>query len=124
MTDAIDSYVKRHPELPTKTKEFIYAKTTDNLYKSLFGASSKILKETRNVKNLRETMTIEELNAINAVEGIAQRLIDKDDVSPLRAMRMASDRALLTQVFKGQTFDAVYAFNQALIQAELEASNK
>lgn len=118
LTDAINSYVKRHPELPKKTKDYIYAKTTDNTYKALFGFSSKVLKETRGVKNLRDNMTMAEINAIDTVEGIAQRLIDIEDVSPIRAMLIASERALLTRVFIGETLEAVIAFNDALALVE------
>jgi prophage antirepressor-like protein len=118
LTDAINSYVQRHPELPKKTKDYIYATTTDNTYKALFGVSSKVLKETRGVKNLRDNMTMAEINAIDTVEGIAQRLIDIEDVSPIRAMLIASERALLTRVFLGETLEAVIAFNDALALAE------
>jgi prophage antirepressor-like protein len=118
LTDAINSYVQRHPELPKKTKDYIYATTTDNTYKALFGVSSKVLKETRGVKNLRDNMTMAEINAIDTVEGIAQRLIDIEDVSPIRAMLIASERALLTRVFLGETAKAIIAFNDALALAE------
>jgi hypothetical protein len=118
LTDAINSYVQRHPELPKKTKDYIYATTTDNTYKALFGVSSKVLKETRGVKNLRDNMTMAEINAIDTVEGIAQRLIDIEDVSPIRAMLIASERALLTRVFLGETAKAIIAFNDVLALAE------
>ena len=118
LTDAIDSYVQRHPELPKKTKDYIYATTLDNTYKALFGFSSKVLKVTRGVNNLRDHMTMAEINAIDTVEGIAQRLIDIEDVSPIRAMLIASERALLTRVFLGETAKAVIAFNDALALAE------
>jgi hypothetical protein len=63
-------------------------------------------------------MTMAEINAIDTVEGIAQRLIDIEDVSPIRAMLIASERALLTRVFIGETLEAVIAFNDALALAE------
>ena len=59
-------------------------------------------------------MTTKEINAINTVEGIAQRLIDDSDMWSIKAMRDAVNRALLPGVFMAETFKALEAFRDAM----------
>ena len=101
LTDAIKAYVDRHPELSPKAKKWIYKNATDELYRQVYGQQAKKLVEAIGCdrRHLRESLSIDELCAIDGVELTAMHLIDTD-VPPKDAMLQAAGRVMVVGAFR------------------------
>lgn len=90
-TDAIKDYLDRHSELSDNYRHFIYANVSDCLNKAITGKTAKQLCEERQChKNkLRDSHSQDDLRICDHVEAIAMKLIDKNDLEPLEAMKQA-----------------------------------
>ena len=99
LTDAIKDFISGHPELSDNAVKFMYSNVTDGIYRSLFGRSCKRL--TGDLKaeqdKLRDSLTVMELNNLNAFESMVMRLVDRGS-EPLEAVKVAEDRLIMKRV--------------------------
>ena len=79
LTDAIKDFISTHPELSDNAVKFMYSNVTDGIYRSLFGRSCKRLTGDLKVEQdkLRDSLTVMELNNLNAFESMVMRLVDR-----------------------------------------------
>ena len=93
LTDSIKEYIERHPELSENYSKFIYSNCSDHTNLTVLGAKSKQVKVELDLKPtglLRDTIPLKSLREIEAIEMVAGRLIDAEDVEPLEATKKAS----------------------------------
>jgi hypothetical protein len=93
LTDAIQDYLERHPELSDNYQKFIYSNCSDHLNKIILGVKAKQAKEFYQISKtslLREHIPVEALDELERVEDLAGRHIDERDLEPLEAVKMAS----------------------------------
>lgn len=93
LTDSIRDYCETH-EVSDNYKLWAYSNVSDHLNRALFGKTSKQLKEERGVKTLellRDQMSWKELDLIKTHELYASKLVDKQGVEPLEAIKLAID---------------------------------
>jgi hypothetical protein len=93
LTDAITSYLDRHPELSENYSRHIWSNCSDHLNKIILGAKSKAAKEFYGVASnslLREHIPVAALNELERTEDLAGRHIDERDLEPLEAVKMAA----------------------------------
>lgn len=100
LTDAIQSYVKRHPELSDNAKRWIYKNVTDSLYRQVYDKQAKKLVELIGCDkgHLRDNLNLDELVVISSIEDTAIRLID-NDCEPQEAMVQAASRVMAIGLF-------------------------
>ena len=97
LTDAIKSYVDRHPELSANNRKWLYVNASQRVVLVVFGRKAKKLAEDLGVDpdNLRDALTSKELLLLREVKDTAVRLIDLQDVHPDDAVHQTSDRLLI-----------------------------
>lgn len=97
LTDAIKSYIERHPELSENDKRWLFVNTSQRVALVVFGRKTSKLAEDLNANkdHLRDALTQEELLLVQEVEDTAIRLIDLHDIRPDDAVRQAADRLLI-----------------------------
>jgi len=87
-TDAVQDYLKRHPELSDSYRQWVYNHCSDQLNALVFGLRSKQMKAQFEVSSnalVRDCLTADELDTVKAIEKIAMRMIDAD-IEPKKAM--------------------------------------
>ena len=84
LTDAIKDYIIRHNK-SADYKQWIYPNVTDAINLGIFNRRASQLRDDWNTKNPRDSMTEIELDYVKQVEDLASRLIDQDDVEPMKA---------------------------------------
>jgi hypothetical protein len=92
LTDSIKEYINRHPELSENYSRFVYSNCTDCVNLVVLGAKSKQVKVELDLKPtglLRDVIPYATLREIEAVEVLAGRLIDAEDLEPLEACKKA-----------------------------------
>jgi hypothetical protein len=99
LTDAIKSYIDRHPELSENNRKWLYVNASQRVTLVVFGRKAKKLAEDLGVHpdNLRDALTPDELILLQEVEDTAIRLIDIQDIHPDDAIQQTAER-LLVQV--------------------------
>ena len=98
LTDAIQDYLKTH-DVSENTKTFLYRNVTDAINRAIFNRrSSKQLREDWGVENPRDYMNQAELQLISEVENLCTRLIDKDQLAPMVAVKEAISRLCLPTI--------------------------
>lgn len=98
LTDSINDYIAKHPELSDNKVKWLYKNTTDRLYKLLFGKIKKVLADELKLEELesfRDHLTVVQLRHLEALEDLMTRLIDHFDIYPLEAAEEASRRYLI-----------------------------
>lgn len=98
LTDSINDYIAKHPELSENKVKWLYKNTTDRLYKLLFGKIKKVLAEELKLEepeSFRDHLTVVQLRHLEALEDLMTRLIDHFDIYPLEAAEEASTRYLI-----------------------------
>lgn len=102
LTDAVKSYIERHPELSDNARQWLYHNVSDELNMRLFGKKSKALKAFFGLKNgylLRDRLTEDQLINIHAVEAAAVRLIDVGDIQPIKAVQKVAIECLFEGMY-------------------------
>lgn len=102
LTDAIQDYIDRHKEeLSENAIRWLYPNVTNGLYLGTHKLKASQLIQIYNCKKaeLRDYFSPDEIEAIMAIEFIAMRLIDVDDIKPIEAMRLAVEQARATNLF-------------------------
>ena len=82
----------RHTDVSQNTRIFLYTNCTEAVNKSLFGLPAKKLVISRGFNEItptRDCLTAKELKQLDHVETFAMKLIDKQDVYPLEAVKDA-----------------------------------
>jgi prophage antirepressor-like protein len=102
LTDAVNSYIERHPGLSKNARQWLYHNVSDELNMRLFGQKSKTLKLVLGLKRhhlLRDRLTEDQLINIHAVEAAAVRLIDAGDVQPIKAVQKVATECLFEGMY-------------------------
>lgn len=102
LTDAIQDYIDRHKdELSENAIRWLYPNVTNGLYLGTHKLKANQLVQIHDCKKaeLRDHFSPDEIEAIMAIEFIAMRLIDLDDIKPIDAMRFAVEQARATNLF-------------------------
>lgn len=94
LTNAIKDYITRHNKSADYQK-WIYPNITDAINLGIFNRRASQLKEDWDTKNPRDSMTEIELDYVKQVENLASRLIDQDDIEPLKASIEALTRLII-----------------------------
>ena len=97
LTDAIKSYIDRHPELSENNRKWLYVNASQRVVLVVFGRKAKKLAEDLGIdpNSLRDALTSKELLLLREVEDTAVRLIDLRDVHPDEAVQQTSERLLI-----------------------------
>jgi hypothetical protein len=97
LTDAIKSYIDRHPELSENNRKWLYVNASQRVTLVVFGRKAKKLAEDLGVHpdNLRDALTPDELILLQEVEDTAVRLIDIQDIHPDDAIQQTAERLLI-----------------------------
>ena len=97
LTDAIKSYIERHPELSDNNRKWLYVNASQRVVLVVFGRKAKKLAEDLGVdpNNLRDALTSKELLLLREVEDTAVRLMDVRDIHPDSAVQQTSDRLII-----------------------------
>lgn len=98
LTDAIKSYIDRHPELSENNRKWLYVNASQRVTLVVFGRKAKKLAEDLGVHpdDLRNALTPDELILLQEVEDTAIRLIDIQDVHPDGAIQQTAHRLLIS----------------------------
>ncbi|MEG5043541.1 hypothetical protein [Microcoleus sp. B4-C1] len=98
LTDAIKSYIDRHPELSENNRKWLYVNASQRVTLVVFGRKAKKLAEDLGVTpdNLRDALTPDELILLQEVEDTAVRLIDIQDMHPDDAIQQTAERLLIS----------------------------
>jgi hypothetical protein len=94
LTDAIKDYIIRHNKSADYQK-WIYPNITDAINLGIFNRRASQLKEDWDTKNPRDSMTEIELDYVKQVEDLASRLIDQDDIEPMKASTESLTRLII-----------------------------
>ncbi|MEG5049732.1 MULTISPECIES: hypothetical protein [unclassified Microcoleus] len=97
LTDAIKSYIDRHPELSENSRKWLYVNASQRVTLVVFGRKAKKLADDLGVTpdNLRDALTPDELILLQEVEDTAVRLIDIQDMHPDDAIQQTAERLLI-----------------------------
>jgi hypothetical protein len=98
LADTIEAYINNDPTLSDNYKKFIYSNVSDCLNRAIFDRKASKLKADWNVDNIRDSLTAEELRWVEQTEELAARIIIKDKLEPLCAMKEAINRLYLPKV--------------------------
>lgn len=110
LTDAIKDYIARHPELSKNKAKFLYLNASEALNLGLFGQRSKQLKALLGLSEygtLRDGLTSQENGTLAALEFLACRFIDFEDLDPCLAVKKAIESSYTNQVFAQKYLDYV-----------------
>ena len=104
-TDAVKIYLERHPELSPNALRFMYSNVTDSTYRAIFGAPARTLYvelepsgACKKKGNLRDCLSTKALSEVENMERMIARLIVKEDMSPMDAVREAADRLMVEKI--------------------------
>jgi hypothetical protein len=97
LTDAIASYIERHPELSANARGWLYTNAAEAVNLAIFNRKAKRLAEELGADRdrLRDSFNSDELLYIREVEDTAVRIIDQLDINPVEAVKMSADRLLI-----------------------------
>lgn len=104
LTDAIADYIQRHSnELSENDKRWLFTNASQQVDLIVFGRVAKKLAEDLEVprENLRDSFTSDELQLVREVENTAMRIIDRDDIHPLEAVRQMGTRLAIPVQMRG-----------------------
>lgn len=104
LTDAIADYIQRHTdELSDNDKRWLFTNASQQVDLIVFGRIAKKLAEDLEVprENLRDSFTSDELQLVREVENTSMRLIDRDDIHPLEAVRQMGTRLIIPVQMRG-----------------------
>ncbi|MEG4838314.1 hypothetical protein [Microcoleus sp. B9-D4] len=98
LTDAIKSYIDRHPELSENNRKWLYVNASQRVTLVVFGRKAKKLADDLGVHrdDLRNALTPDELILLQEVEDTAIRLIDIQDMHPDDAIQQTAERLLIS----------------------------
>ena len=102
LTDAIQDYIARHPELSANKQKFMYSNVADAVNRGLFGLPSKQLKALLSLTSsqlLRDGLEKKEIHCLTAIEFLAVRYIDVEDLDPCLAVKKAIEASYTNQLF-------------------------
>ena len=102
LTDAIQDYIARHPELSANKQKFMYSNVADAVNRGLFGLPSKQLKALLSLTSsqlLRDGLEKKEIHCLTAIEFLAVRFIDVEDLDPCLAVKKAIEASYTNQLF-------------------------
>lgn len=102
LTDAIKAYLERHPELSEGKKKYLYAQASDTLNVNMLGKTSKELKALLGLTKsqlLRDKLSRKENIYLGAIELLACRFIDVEDLDPCEAVKKAINSGHMNQIF-------------------------
>ena len=94
LTDAIKAYIESHP-VSSHYAKHVYADVTDKINLGLFNRRANVLRKDWGCDNPRDAMTPHELRLVDDIENLATRLIDRDKLEPMKAVREAIARLCL-----------------------------
>lgn len=102
LTDAIQDYIARHPELSANKQKFMYSNVADAVNRGLFGLPSKQLKALLSLTSsqlLRDGLEKKEIHCLTAIEFLVVRYIDVEDLDPCLAVKKAIEASYTNQLF-------------------------
>ena len=102
LTDAVQDYIARHPELSANKQKFMYSNVADAVNRGLFGLPSKQLKALLSLTSsqlLRDGLEKKEIHCLTAIEFLAVRYIDVEDLDPCLAVKKAIEASYTNQLF-------------------------
>lgn len=104
LTDAVQNYKDRHPELSDNDRHWLYNNASDLVNLTVFGRKAKRLIEDFGAdrNKLRDWMTADELKWVAEVEDLAARLIENSDFHPCDAVKEAGRRLIIPTVDRRQ----------------------
>lgn len=97
-TDAVQDYIDRHrSELSENSIKWMYINASEQVNLIVFGRKAKRLADDLQIPpaTLRDGMTSEELQLVREVENTAMRMIDRLDMNPLEAVKLAGVNLLI-----------------------------
>lgn len=97
-TDAVMDYIDRHRhEMSENAIKFMYINASDQVNLVVFGRKSKRLAEDLQIPKdvLRDNMTSDELQLLREVENTSIRMIDRLDMNPIEAVKLAGVNLLI-----------------------------
>lgn len=93
LTDAIDDWMARHPDLVSENyQKFIYSNASNYLNRTILGANAKCLREKLAIPQnslLRDYVPVKALRELELIEEFASRLIDEDEIEPYTAVKQS-----------------------------------
>lgn len=102
LTDAVQDYIARHPELSANKQKFMYSNVADAVNRGLFGLPSKQLKALLSLTSsqlLRDGLEKKEIHCLTAIEFLVVRYIDVEDLDPCLAVKKAIEASYTNQLF-------------------------
>lgn len=102
LTDAVQDYIARHPELSANKQKFMYSNVADAVNRGLFGLPSKQLKALLSLTSsqlLRDGLEKKEIHCLTAIEFLTVRYIDVEDLDPCLAVKKAIEASYTNQLF-------------------------
>jgi hypothetical protein len=108
LCDAIKEYLLRHPELSPGRSNNMYTNATQKGYRLMFGRDRKTLETDLGAEpgKLRDALLADELKDLDAIENLAMKLIDNDDMDPCDAIDEAFKRLVIPVRDRGRTLVA------------------
>lgn len=95
LTDAIKQWYHRNPNGTSRPPHAMYAQTTDNIYKALWGKTARQLEEYLQCDRheVRNTIDSESLAILERAEDRVIEFIEDDNIKPVDAVIVANIRA-------------------------------
>ena len=108
LTDAIASYLERHPELSDDYANGVYGGATNARYKAVFGMTAVELEEFLECKrnHSRDYLDRKCLSAIDRAEEGICNLIDNRDIEPYLAVKNYQDFFSIKKMFPSKKLEA------------------
>ena len=108
LCDAIKEYLLRHPELSPGRSNNMYTNATQKGYRLMFGRDRKTLETDLGAEpgKLRDALLADELKDLDAIENLAMKLIDNDDMDPCDAIDEAFKRLVIPVRDRGRALVA------------------
>lgn len=108
LCDAIKEYLARHPELSPGRSNNMYTNATQKGYRLMFGRDRKTLEVDLGAEpgKLRDALLADELKDLDAIENLAMKLIDNNDLDPCDAIDEAFKRLVIPVRDRGRTLVA------------------
>ena len=100
--EAIARWIERHPEASENTRTFAWINATQRIYMGMWGKCRKSVATEMGLStgdDLRSTLTLQQLAAVQTVENLAIRLMDVADMEPMAAVDEAVNRAMANLIF-------------------------
>lgn len=108
LTDAIASYLERHPELSDDYANNVYGGATNAMYRAVFGMTAVELEEFLECKrnHSRDYLDRKCLSAIDRAEEGICNLIDNRDIEPYLAVKNYQDFFSIKKMFPSKRLEA------------------